>query len=188
MTTWFRYIVVAVLFSLLSVPAWAQSVHSDLGGSAPLSDVSGVAAQSDQALLQSDEAQIRMNDVAAALASALREGTLGASVMGGSEPLAVSPRLANLFLASSRTAKRDARTSFVAALTARGIPAEHAQALGAATGALLEEDTVDPAQFRSALGAFNAVIDAAPAPVLAQPPVEIVAVRGVLMALLDGAS
>lgn len=188
MTTWFRCIVVVFLLLLLSVPAWAQSVHSDLGGAAPLSDVSGVAAQSDQAFLQSDEAQIRMNDMAAALASALREGALGASVMGGSEPLAVSPGLADLFLVPSRTAKRDARTAFVDALTDQGIPEAHAQALGAATAALLEDETVDPAQLRSALGAFNAVIDAAPTPALAQPPVEIVAVRAVLMALLDAAS
>ena len=187
MTIWFRCIVVTILLLLISLPAWAQGVHSDLGGAAPLSDVSGAATQSDQALLQSDETQIRMNDIAAALASALREGTLGASVVGGAEPMAVSPGLADLFLAPSRSETQEASETFVAALTAEGIPAEQARGLAAAMAGLLEDETVDLPQLRPSLAAFNAVIDAAPTPALAAPPVEITAARAVLTALLDGA-
>src|SRR6056297_2522692 len=79
-------------------PAYAQSDNS---GAYPQSDVSGNLTQSDLAAFQSDETRIRMNDVAATLAEALQKGTLGASVVSGTQPLPVPPAVSDLFVAPS---------------------------------------------------------------------------------------
>jgi hypothetical protein len=166
-------------------PAHAQSDNS---GAYPQSDVSGNLTQSDLAFFQSDEARIRMNDVATTLAEALQEGTLGASVVSGSQPLSVSPAVSDLFLASSRRDKAAATHAVANALTAQGLPQAPATRLANAVAGLLNDGTASPAQTLDALDAFNAAVDAAPAPFLVQPPSEFLVVRSVLTALMEGAA
>jgi len=175
-----------VVSLVVAVPVAAQSQQSDGAGAVPLSDGSGALVQSDQALVQSDEVQIRMNDIASALADALQEGTLGTSVTQTSQSVAVSRSLADLVLAPSRDARRAAEQAFADVMTERGVPAAEAHDLVTATAGLLKGGAVQIDQFGPALSAFNAVVDVAPPSFLAQPPTEFVAVRAVLMALLDG--
>jgi hypothetical protein len=175
-----------VLVSLLlagSGPAYAQS---DVTGPVPASDVSGTLTQGDLVVFQSDEARIRMADVAAPLAQALRGGALPAEITGSEQPVAVPAGVADLLLASSRREGRADAQKLTDALTAQGVPSAPAAALARATRGLLAADQVAPKQFVAALHAFNAVVDGAPAPMLARPPQEFVVVRTVLMALLPG--
>ena len=173
-------------FSLLiaaGAPAWAQS---DVSGSLPASDVSGILTQSDRMAFASDEVRIRMADVAARLARALRGGTLSGGVAGLGQPLTVPSGTADLLLASSRAERREAAGPFAAVLTEQGVPARQARALARASAGLLAGDSIDPETLLPALHAFNAVVDVAPTPVLARPPQEIVVLRSVLLTLLDG--
>jgi len=177
---------VLVFVSLLIVggaPAWGQS---DVSGSLPASDASGVLTQSDPMAFAPDEVRIRMADVAARLARALRTGTLSGGRAGMGRSVTVPPGTADLLLASSRAERRAATDPFVAILTEQGVPTQPARALARATAGLLKADTVDPENVLPALHAFNAVVDVAPAPFLARPPQEVVVVRSVLLALLDG--
>jgi len=177
---------VLVFVSLLiaaGAPAWAQS---DVSGTLPASDASGGLTQSDQMAFASDEVRIRMADVAARLARALRNGTLSGGVAGLGQPLTVPSGTADLLLASSRTERRKATGPFVTILTEQGVPTRPARALARASAGLLEGDTIDPDTLLPALHAFNAVVDVAPPPFLARPPQEVVVVRSVLLTLLDG--
>lgn len=185
MTLRSRFLGLAVCFLLLAGPAAAQS-QSDVAGAVPMSDVSGTRAQSDPMVFQSDEARIRLADVAAALGRALRTGTLPASVSGTGQPAAVPGGVADLFLAASRAERRAAARQVAETLTAGGLPAAEATALARATAGLLEDGGIRVERFLPALRAFNAVVDAAPAPALARPPAEFVVVRAVLTTLLDG--
>jgi len=171
---------------LLAVgPVHAQQTSgSDVTGSS--SDVSGNLTQSDIYLFQTDEARIRMSDVAASLTLALRGGTLDESVVG--QPLAVSPAMADLFLAASKTEKRAATTPFADALTAQGLPRSDAALLASSIAGLLEGGTITPDRFLAAVEAVNAAVDVAPAGFLAQPPHDFIVARSVLMALLEGAA
>jgi hypothetical protein len=181
----FRIVVLAAVGLLAIGPAYAQvqTQASDVSG--PSSDVSGNLTQSDVYLFQTDESRIRMADAAAALIQALQRGTLGESVVSGGTPMPISPEVAGLFLASSRTDVRAASPSVVTALTDQGLPRAEAVALARAAAGLLKDETVSPAQFLEAVEAFNAAVGVAPAGFLAQPPSEFVVVRAVLMALLD---
>lgn len=163
-------------------PVWAQ--NSDAGGSLPQSDVSGTLTQSDVGFFQSDEARIRMADIASALTAALREGTLGPSITGTARSLAVPDLARDLLLTSSH-----AETSaFVDLLVAEGIPAADATVLARSVSGLLEGNSLSPTAVRTALHAFNRVVDRAPASFLADPPQEVVVVRLVLVTLLAGAA
>lgn len=173
-----RILVPILVFLLVGgFPAWAQS---DVSGSLPASDVSGILTQSDQMAFASDEVRIRMADVAARLARALRGGTLSG------QPLTVPSGTADLLLASSRAERREAAGPFSAVLTEQGVPARQARALARASAGLLAGDSIDPETLLPALHAFNAVVDVAPTPFLARPPQEVVVVRSVLLTLLDG--
>lgn len=164
-------------------PAHAQQAQgTDVTGSA--SDVSGTLTQSDAYLFQSDESRIRMNDIAASLSEALREGRLGGSVAAG-PPMSVSSELAALFVADARP-DADAAQMLVDALTERGLTAPEARALAESVAGLLNDGTTSPEAFLAAVEAFNAAVDVAPADFLVYPPHEILVVRAVLMALLDG--
>jgi hypothetical protein len=178
-------ILVPILVSLLvgGPSAWAQS---DVSGSLPGSDVSGILTQSDQLAFASDEVRIRMADVAARLATALREGTLSGGVAGMGRAVTVPSGTTDLLLASSRAERRAAAHSLVDVLTGQGVPARQARDLARATAGLLEGGTIDPETILPALHAFNAVVEGAPTSVLAQPPQEIVVLRSVLLSLLDG--
>jgi hypothetical protein len=188
MTTRIGTLLLFVVSLVAAGPVAAQSQQSDGAGAVPLSDGSGALVQSDQAFVQSDEVQIRMNDIASTLADALREGTLGSSVTQVPQPVAVSRAVTNLLLAPSRDARRTAEQAFADLLTAMDVPAAQANALAATTSGLLKDGSVQIDQVGPALTAFNAVVDAAPPSFLAAPPAEFVAVRVVLMALLDGAA
>ena len=185
MTLRSRLLGLALSSLLVAGPAAAQS-HSDVAGAVPMSDVSGTVAQGDQVVFQSDDARIRMAELAAALAQALRAGALPAGMAGGGPSVAVPAGVADLLLASSRREGRAAVQQFTGALTAQGVPSAPATALARATTGLLATDQVAPAQFLGALRAYNVVVDAAPAPVLAQPPRALVVVRTVLLTLLPG--
>lgn len=176
-----------VVAGLLAVgPVYAQQAQgTDIAGAA--SDVSGNLTQSDVYLFQTDEARIRMNDVAASLTLALQRGALGESVVGG-RAVSVSPAIADLFMADTERDVREATQSFADALTARGLSRPDARTLADGVGGLLEGGTVTPDQFLSAIQAFNAAVDVAPAGFLAQPPQEFIVVRAVLLALLEGAT
>jgi len=179
---------VLVFVSLLIVggaPAWAQS---DVSGSLPGSDVSGGLTQSDPMAFASDEVRIRMADVAARLATALREGTLSGGGAGMGRSLTVPSGTADLLLASSRAERRAAARPFVGLLTEQGVPARPARALARGAAGLLAGDSIDPETLLPALHAFNAVVDVAPTSVLAQPPQDIVVLRSVLLSLLDGSA
>ena len=166
-------------------PVYAQQAQgTDITGAA--SDVSGNLTQSDIYLFQTDEARIRMNDVAVSLTQALQSGTLGESVVG-SPAMPVSPEVANLFTADSKRDVREATEAVVGALTDQGLSQSDANTLAKDIGGLLEGGTVTPEQFLSAIQAFNTAVDVAPADFLAQPPQEFIVVRAVLMALLEGA-
>lgn len=179
-----RILVPILVFLLVGgFPAWAQS---DVSGSLPASDVSGILTQSDQMAFASDEVRIRMADVAARLARALRGGTLSGGVAGLGQPLTVPSGTADLLLASSRAERREAAGPFSAVLTEQGVPARQARALARASAGLLAGDSIDPETLLPALHAFNAVVDVAPTPFLARPPQEVVVVRSVLLTLLDG--
>lgn len=175
----------AVCSLLLAGPARAQS-QSDVAGAVPMSDVSGTLTQSDLMVIQSDEVRIRLADIAASLGRALRAGTLPATVVGTGQPTAVPSGVADLLLAASRAERRAAARPFTETLTAQGVPAVQATALARATAGLLEDGEIAAERFLPALHAFNAVVDAAPAPVLAHPSPEFVVVRAVLTTLLDG--
>lgn len=186
MTTRIGTLLLFVVSLVAAGPAAAQSQQSDGAGAVPLSDGSGALVQSDQAFVQSDEVQIRMNDIASTLADALQDGTLGPSVTQTSQSVAVSRPLSDLLLAPSRDARRAAEQAFADLLTAMDVPAAEATALVEATAGLLKGGSVQVDQFGPALIAFNAVVNVAPPSFLATPPAEFVAVRAVLMALLDG--
>jgi hypothetical protein len=127
-----------------------------------------------------------MADIASSLSQALRDGAIGSGLVG-QQPVVVPSSAADLLLASSRTAKRSSARQFRGVLTAEGISAPVAAALAESTAGLIQEGrTVDVNQFMEALGAFNAVVDEAPAPFLLNPPQEFVVIRTVLTALLDG--
>ena len=176
----------AVVGLLMVGPTYAQQAQgTDISGAA--SDVSGNLTQSDIYLFQTDEARIRMNDVAASLTQALERGMLGESVVG-SRPLSVSSEVADLFMAGSERDARRATQAFVEALTARGLSQPDARTLAEGIGGLLEDGTVTPDQFLSAIQAFNTAVDVAPAGFLSQPPQEFIVVRAVLLALLEGAT
>jgi hypothetical protein len=164
-------------------PAYAQS---DVTGPVPASDVSGTLLRSDLVVFQSDEARIRMADLAAALTQALRAGALSAGGPGTESLVAVPAGVADLLLASSGHEGRAAAQQLTDDLTAQGVPTAQAMALARATTGLLATEQVDPEQFLATLHAFNAVVDVAPAPVLIRPPQAFVVVRTVLMALLPG--
>ena len=177
---------VPVFVSLLIAggsPAWAQS---DVSGSLPASDASGILTQSDQMAFTPDEVRIRMADVAARLVRALRNGTLSGGGAGMGRSVTVPPGTADLLLASSRAERRGATGPFVDLLTEQGVPARPARALAQATAGLLKGDTVDPEKVIPALHAYNAVVDVAPTSFLARPPQEVVVLRSVLLSLLDG--
>jgi len=177
---------VLVFVSLLIVggaPAWGQS---DVSGSLPASDASGVLTQSDQMAFAPDEVRIRMADVAARLAQALRTGTLSGGGAGMGRSVTVSPGTADLLLASSRAERRAAAGPFASILTEQGVPARPAWALARASAGLLAGDSIDPETLLPALHAFNAVVEGAPTSFLAQPPQEVVVLRAVLLSLLDG--
>lgn len=176
----------AVTGLLTVAPVHAQQAQgTDITGVA--SDVSGNLTQSDIYLFQTDEARIRMNDVAASLTQALQRGTLDESVVG-SPAMSVSPDVANLFTADSKRDVRQTTQAFVEAMTARGLSRADATTLADGVVGLLEGGTVTPDQFLGAIQAFNAAVDVAPGGFLAQPPQEFVVVRAVLMALLEGAT
>lgn len=178
--------VMAAVGLLAIGPAHAQQAQgTDVTGSS--SDVSGNLTQSDAYLFQTDEARVRMSDVAASLTEALRSGTLGESVVGGS-PLSVSPEMTQLFVAGSRSDAKAASKPFVDALMIRGLSQTDATVLAQGVAGLLEGGTVTPDRFLNAIAAFNAAVDEAPVGFLAEPPHEFVVVRAVLKALLEGAS
>jgi hypothetical protein len=176
---------------LTSGPLLAQSraQASDVTGPGQGSDISGsTVEQGPQDVLQSDEARIRLADIASKLATALQEGTLGTSVTGALQPMTVSRSLSDLFLEPTRKKGRAAEGALFATLTAAGIPKTDAEALAEATTGLLKNGAIQPSQLRSALHAYNAVVDVAPASFLTEPPSDMVALRVVLMTLLDGTS
>lgn len=181
-----RVLVPALLFLLATGPALAQRTAgaSDVSGALPMSDASGALSQSNQMVFQSDEARIRMADVASILAQALREGSLGASLTG-KEPMAVPDGTAPLLLASSSAERRQAVQQMTETMTTHGLPKESASAFVDAVAGILEGETVSSEQFLSALRTFNAAVDAAPASFLARPPQEFVVARTVLTILLD---
>jgi hypothetical protein len=185
----FRFVaILAVLVALLNTgPALAQpkAQGSDMSGIVQGSDVYGVTPQSDQLFFQSDEVQVRMADIAASLATALTEGTLALPAGGDAPSVAVSEALSTLLLAPSRKKERAARRQFVRTLTAAGVPAPSAKALATAAGGLLADGAFVAKQFAPALQAFN--VATAPAPFLAAAPADFLAVRAVLVTLLDGA-
>jgi hypothetical protein len=187
----FRFVaILAVLVALLNTgPALAQpkAQGSDMSGIVQGSDVYGVTPQSDQLFFQSDEVQVRMADIAASLATALTEGTLALPAGGDAPSVAVSEALSTLLLAPSRKKERAARRQFVRTLTAAGVPAPSAKALATAAGGLLADGAFVAKQFAPALQAFNGVVATAPAPFLAAAPADFLAVRAVLVTLLDGA-
>jgi hypothetical protein len=185
MTIRLRVLAPVLAFLLLAAGGSAYA-QSDVSGPVPASDVSGTLVQGDQVVFQSDEARIRMTELAAALAQALRAGALPADMAGGEQSVAVPAAVADLLLASSRREGRAAAQRLTEALTTQGVPSAPATALARATRSLLADDRVAPKQFVEALRAYNAVVDAAPASVLARPPQELVVVRAVLMALLPG--
>jgi hypothetical protein len=173
---------------VLTGPTLAQSrvQASDVSGPGQGSDISGSIVGQD--MLQSDEARIRLADIATKLAGALQEGMLGISVTGTQQSMTVSPSFSNLFLEPSRKKGRAAEKAFGRMLMTDGIPTAEAAALAEVAKGLLENGSIQLSQFRSALHAYNAVVDAAPASFLADPPSDFVALRVVLMSLLDGAS
>lgn len=178
--TFYSRLLVFVAAGLLAIsPVRAQS---DNGGVVPQSDVSGNLTQSDVVFFQTDEARIKMNDVASSLAEALRRGTLGSSVIDGNQQFIVPPTVTALLMGSSVEAVQP----FADELTARGLSASEATTLANAAAGLLDGGTVSPPQFLQAVDAFNGAVNGAPAGFLADPPHEFVVVRGVLMALLDG--
>lgn len=167
-------------------PAYAQQAQgTDVTGTS--SDVSGNLTQSDSYLFQTDESRIRMNDVAASLTEALRGGRLDQSVAGG-QPMTVAPQVADLLLAPTREARRAAAQQFVDALIKSGLPRADARLLADGVGGLLENGTVSPSAFLSAVEAFNKAVNRAPARFLAQPPQEFTVTRAILKALLEGAA
>jgi hypothetical protein len=187
------FLVVAVLLLGAVEPAWAQNGAGTQGtdpgssSSATVSDQSGAAVtQSDIVTFQADGSQVQLNDVASALTEALQTGTLGASVVGNGQSMVVSPVVTTLFTAHSKQ-KANAIRQFVEVMTSRGLPGDRAQTLAEATAGLLNGDRIDSAQFQQVLQAFNTAVDAAPARFLMDPPNEFVAVRAILMSLLEGA-
>ena len=170
---------------LIVTPLYAQS-NSDVSGAVPASDVSGNLTQSDLFYFQSDESKIRMAEVSASLARALREGTLGASVTSVG-PMEISESTAALFLAESRKDRRLNAETFAESLMAAGIPSSEARSLATEVAGVLEGETVDSDRFAAALLAFNEVVDVAPKSFLTAPPTSFVVVRIVLTTLLDAA-
>lgn len=179
-------LLVIVAVGLLAVsPVLAQkSPNSDGSGALPMSDASGGITQSDLVYFQSDDAQVRLNDVAESLAQALRSGTLGASVAEGGQSLSVPPAVATL-VASAPEEDAVRSRPFVDGLRAQGLPRTEASALAESVAGLLEGGTVAPDQLLQALTAFNEAVDAAPPGFLAQPPHEFLVVRAVLTTLLQ---
>lgn len=177
---------------LLTVgPAHAQRAQaSETSGhtAAIASDKSGASVTNSESIFfQSDEAQIRMNDVASTLLQALRRGHFGSSVVRSPQPIPVSPMMANLLAASSRRDVSAARRHFTRALTTANLPLEESEALAQAAAGLLNEGTASALQVQEALNAYNAAVDTAPANFLVEPPQEFILVRAVLVALLEGA-
>lgn len=188
----FRDRLLMVLFVMVAVglcagvPVLGQDAqNSDSGGALPMSDASGGLTQSDLAYFQSDDAQVRLDDVAESLAQALRSGTLGASVVEGRQSMSVPPAVADVIApASDQEAERRSQ-SFGNDLRAQGLPQAEATVLAEAVSGLLEGGSVDSDQLVRALTAFNEAVDAAPPGFLAQPPHEFLVVRAVLSALLQ---
>jgi len=186
MNTVSRFFLLAGLCFLMVVPAQAQRVQgSDVSGNVPLSDQSGVAVNSDAVFFQSDEAKIRMQDAASSLAQALQSGQLGSSVLGGNQSTTVSLIAIDLFSSSSRKTVTAAKQAFIAEMTAGGLSNENAKSLANAIAGFLDGGTITSSQFQTALNAYNAAVDAAPAGFLAQPPHEFIVVRAVLTTLLE---
>jgi len=182
------FVVAAIgLLAMGAVPGYAQNSSGYSDGTGATSDMSGTITQSDFYLFQSDEARIRMSDVASSLTQALRTGTLGSSVVRGRQTVSVPPAVSTLLMASSDSEVAEAQQSFVDAMTARGLSKDNATALAEATAGLLDGQTVSGRQFLDAIEAFNTIVNTAPAGFLARPPHELVVVRAVLMALLEGA-
>lgn len=181
-----RLLVIVAVGLLVVGPVLAQkSPNSDGSGALPMSDASGGLTQSDLVYFQSDDAQVRLNDVAESLAQALRSGTLGASVVEGRQSMSVPPAVADVIApASDQEAERRSQ-SFGIDLRAQGLPQAEATVLAEAVAGLLEGGTVVPDQLVRALTAFNEAVDAAPPGFLAQPPHEFLVVRAVLSTLLQ---
>jgi hypothetical protein len=180
------FVVMAVgTLALVPSPLHAQNGYSD--GTGSTSDMSGVLTQSDSYLFQSDEARIRMSDVASSLTQALQTGTLDASVVGVGQTVPVPSSVRTLLMASPETSVAAAQRSFVDVLTTRGLPEREANRLAETTAGLLDGGTASPTSFLEAVEAYNAAVNAAPAGLLARPPHELVVVRAVLTALLEGA-
>lgn len=172
---------------LLAVGLWAEPVwaqNSDTGGSLPMSDVSGNLTQSDLGAFQPDEAHIRMADLASTLTVALQEGTLDPSLTGMAQPLPVPDHVRDLLLTSARVEMN----TLANLLVAQGIPTADATVLARSLSGLFDGDSLSPASVRTALDAFNAIVDGAPSSFLAQPPPEFVVIRAVLTTLLRGAA
>lgn len=186
MDIFLRLLFLAGVCLLMVGPAQAQR-GSDVSGNVPLSDQSGVAVNSDGVFFQSDEAKVRLNDVAASLIQALQSGQIGSSVMGESRSMTVSPMVIDLFSATSQKNVVATTKAFTDEMTANGLSKNEAKTLAETVAGLLNGGTVTPSQFRDALVAYNAAVDAAPADVLVQPPHDFIVVRSVLMTLLEGA-
>jgi hypothetical protein len=188
MNTLSRLLILLAGVCLLAVgPAQAQT---DNGGNTPatVSDQSGASVtNSDAVFFQSDEAQIRMNDVASSLTQALQRGRLGPSVVGRNQSVTVPSAVSELFFASSREDVAATTQQFLDVLTAKDLPKKEAKALARSVAGLLDGSTVSISQFRGALEAYNAAVNTAPVGFLVQPPHEFIVVRAVLTALLEGA-
>lgn len=182
-----RYLLVTAAALLMTVGS-VQAQGSDVGGAVPQSDISGSFVQSDLFFFQSDEARIRVNDIASALAQQFRDGSLGARLGSTGRSIAVTTQSADLFLAPSEERGREAMNRFQNELQIRGVQHRKARVLARSVTGLLEEGTLTPETFASALHAFNAVVNDAPTSFLAAPPEDFVLARIVLSTLLDGAS
>ena len=181
MTTRLRVLACTALCAVLAVPAFAQQ-NSDTGGALPQSDVSGTLTQSDVMAFQSDEARLRMEDMAASLVSTLRSGQI---TERGGQPISVpGPLAAYLTAAPTKATAQPIADRLVAA----GLARSSAQALAEAGAGLLHEQEVAPEQVAAALQAYNAAVEAAPTLILARPPAEMLVLRAVLVSLLEGAA
>ena len=159
-----------------------QAQNSDGGAAAVLSDQSGsLVTQSDVVFFQSDEAQVRMNDVATALMESLQRGVIGNEVI-------VPTSVTNLLTAGSEDAAEVHAQLFINALVQQGLREKQARSLAQSAASLLGDGTVHSEQFVKAVQAYNAAVEAAPHRFLAQPPTEFVVVRTVLMNLIQGAA